>query len=120
MSYLKRNYTNPKLSGAYSGLQGFTKNRKIKDKKSADVKLQELDSYTLHKDIQYKFPRRKAIVNFTNEVWCADLKHIDKFKGSNNNNSYILVVVDGFSKKAYTEFLKKKDSTSMIQAFTKI
>jgi len=120
MSYVKRNYTNPKIPGAYSGLQGFVENRKIKDKKAAATKLQELESYTLHKDIQYKFKRRKIIVNFMNELWAGDLKDITKFKGSNNNNSYLLVIVDGFSKKAYVEFLKKKDSSSMIQAFTKI
>ena len=120
MSYVKRNYTNPKLSGAYSGLQGFVKNRKIKNKEEAATKLQELDSYTLHKDIQYKFKRRRIMANYINHIWASDLKEITKFKGSNNNNSYILVVVDGFSKKAYTEFLKKKDSTSMIQAFGKI
>ena len=120
MSYVRRNYTNPKLSGAYSGLQGFVKNRKIKDKKSANDKLQELESYTLHKDIKYKFKRRKAMISSINHTWASDLKDITKFKGSNNNNSYVLVVVDGFSKKAYTEFLKKKDSTSVIQAFTKI
>jgi len=120
MSYVKRNYTNPKLTGAYSGLQGFVKNRKIKDKKLTDVKLQELESYTLHKDIKYKFPRRRIVIPFINHTWASDLKDITKFKGSNNNNSYVLVVVDGFSKKAYTEFLKKKDSTSMIQAFGKI
>jgi len=120
MSYVKRNYTNPKLSGAYSGLQGFAKNRKIKDKKATATKLQELESYTLHKDIKYKFPRRRAIIPAINHTWASDLKDITKFKGSNNNNSYVLVVVDGFSKKAYTEFLKKKDSTSVIQAFKKI
>jgi len=120
MSYVRRNYTNPKLSGAYSGLKGFVKNRKVKDKQAAETKLQELESFTLHKDIKLKFPRRRIVVPYINHTWASDLKDITKFKGSNNNNSYVLVVVDAFSKKAYTEFLKKKDSTSMIQAFGKI
>jgi len=104
MSYVKRNYTNPKLSGAYSGLQGFVKNRKVMDKKVAATKLQELESYTLHKDIKSKFPRRRIMIPSINHTWASDLKDITKFKGSNNNNSYVLVVVDGFSKKAYAEF----------------
>ena len=74
MSYVKRNYTNPKLSGAYSGLKGFVKNRKVKDKQAAETKLQELEPFTLHKDVKLKFPRRRIVVPYINHTWAGDLK----------------------------------------------
>jgi len=59
-------------------------------------------------------------VNFINEIWCADLKDISTIAKYNNNNTFVLVVVDAFSKKAYTRLLKNKNAETMIQMFKSV
>ena len=120
MSYIKRNYTNTLIPGSYSGQSGFLKNTKHKDKKLVKQELESLDAYTLHKDIRRKFQRRKIKLLFINNLWSSDLKDIRKYSKHNNGIKYLLIVIDAFSKMAYVEQLKKKDTKSVIAAFSRI
>ena len=76
--------------------------------------------YALHGDIRYKFPRRKIMVHFINEMWASDLKALSAVDAKENKVKYLLVVVDAFSKYAYVRTLKDKTSASMIRAFKSI
>ncbi|CAG7729142.1 unnamed protein product [Allacma fusca] len=57
------------------------------------------------------------MVKFINEIFTADLKDLAGLAKSNNGNHFALVVLDAFSRKAYTRLLKNRNSDSMIQAF---
>ena len=50
----------------------------------------------------------------------ADLVDFSLLKSYNDNYKYILVVVDVFSKKAFTAYLKSKSSLDMIEAFERV
>ncbi|CAG7785992.1 unnamed protein product [Allacma fusca] len=56
------------------------------------------------------------MVNFINEIFTADLKDLAGLVKSKSGNHFVLVVLDAFSRKAYTRLLKNKNSDSMIQA----
>ena len=77
MATIKQSYLNQTYSGSYGGLSGFVKNRtKWKDKDEVAKELRKLRGYALHGDVRYKFPRRKIMVNFINEMWA------NKFEGA--------------------------------------
>lgn len=117
----KQSYLTTRWSGAYSGLSGFMKNRKFKDKEKVEQELKQLNSYALHKPAKKKFARRPILVNFINEIWTADLAQLSTSRAKANlNYGYILVVVDVFSKKLHCEMVKTKGSHDMINAFKKI
>ena len=50
----------------------------------------------------------------------ADLIDFSLLKSNNDRYEYILVVIDVFSKKAFTVFLKSKSRSDMIQAFEQL
>ena len=66
------------------------------------------------------FKRRKTIVPGANFQMQADLIDFSLLKSYNNHYKYILVVIDVFSKKAFTAYLKTKSSSDRIQAFKQL
>ena len=121
MATVKQSYLNQTYSGSYSGLSGFLKNRtKWKDQNVVAKELRKLRGYALHGDIRYKFPRRRIMVNFINEMWASDLKVLSAEDARENKVNYLLVIVDAFSKYAYVRTLKDKTSASMIRAFKSV
>ena len=50
----------------------------------------------------------------------AKLVDFSLLKSYNDNYKYILVVIDVFSKKAFTAYLKSKSSSDMIEAFEQV
>ena len=121
MATIKQSYLNQTYSGSYGGLSGFLKNRKKwKDQKEVGKELRKLRSFALHGDIRYKFPRRRIMINFINEVWAADLKQLSEEDAEVNKIGYLLVVVDAFSKYAWVRPIKQKTAQYMISAFKSI
>ena len=59
--------------------------------------------------VKRKFPRRHIIVHFPFQIFMGDLIEYQNLKFSNNRYSYILVLIDVFTKKAYARPLKKKN-----------
>ena len=102
-------YYDPNKSGSFSGARRFPKQW-----------LQSQDTYTLHKPVRKKFKRRKTIVPGARFQMQADLVDFSLLKSYNDNYKYILVVVDVFSKKAFTAYLKSKSSSDMIEAFERV
>ena len=118
---IRRSYLNKRFSGAFSGLSGFVQNRKKWTDKNEVVKeLRKLDAYTLHRDVRKKFKRRRIMVHFINEIFCSDLKDISNISKWNNNNHFVLIVLDAFSKMAWTRPLKSKSAAHMIRGFKSI
>ena len=119
MNKLHRVYYDINSPGSFGGvkrLQSATKSKR------PDVKkwLSEQDTYTLHKPVRLRFPRRRTIVYGPKEQFQCDLIDMQKFKKDNNGNSYILTCIDVFSKMGYARAIKNKTSTSVIPAFESI
>jgi hypothetical protein len=106
--YIERRYLHPRFPGALSGLHGFLKNNRYKDKKNVEKVLSSLNSYVSHKPTRKKFPRRPMICPKINSVWSVDLADMQNIKTKNKNFGFILVAIDCLSKRLYTQPLKKK------------
>lgn len=77
--------------------------------------------YTLHKQTPIrKFQRNKVIATGLDTHWQADLCDMRALKASNNNNGYILTVVDVLSKYGFAECVVRKSSELVAEAFAKI
>lgn len=96
---LKELYTNIKSAPNYSA--------KIKEF------LREYDGHNQYKRIIKKvFPRRRVIARFPFDVWMADLIVYSQrqIKRANQNYSYILILIDCFTKKVWAVPMKFKTS----------
>ena len=106
------NYYNAKKEASFSGAHRFPK--------ATQQWLQSQDTYTLHKPVRKNFKRSKTIVPGANFQMQADLIDFSLIKSYNDHYKYILVVIDVFSKKTFTAYLKTKSSSDMIQAFEQL
>ena len=87
---LKRLYTDPKFSGAFSGKQRFLKALKSQDRriKKSDVEktLRSIDSYGLHRPLKRPKIFRRIYTKAINYLFQIDL--IDMTKYENENDGY--------------------------------
>lgn len=121
MAEIRRTYLNARNSGSFSGIDSFLRNRKKwKNKEEVEKELQKIQAYSVHKLARKKFKRRPVKVLFLNEVWGSDLRDVSSIAEYNNCNNFVLVVIDIFSKFAYTRMLKDKSNDSMIRAFKSV
>ena len=114
-------YFDPKNTAAFKG------HRKVKAKlkgklttKEVDELLRESHSYTLHKPVRLKFPRRKFITNGAGFCWQADLIDMSSFSKYNEGTKWILCVLDIFSRKLYAIPIKNKTGLVITQAFREL
>lgn len=74
----------------------------------------------IHRYARKNYERRKYSMRGISDTLQADLIDMQKFKNVNRGYSYILIVIDVFSKKAYAEPLKDKTAKSTSEAMEKI
>jgi len=86
--------------------------------KTPDDKL--LLAKELHKPVRTHFKKRPIITKGIDDLWAADLIDMKKYSEENNGFSYMLNVIDTFSKFAWAVPIKKKDGTTVSKAFEKI
>jgi transposase InsO family protein len=118
-SKIKRLYFNPSLSGSFSATSGFLKNRQFKNKDKVTKELQRIKEVYLHKPTRKKFKRRKIYVPFTKFQIAADLLDLSKYSRINKGNTFILIIIDAFSRFIWAYPIKNKSADSMTAAFTK-
>ena len=74
----------------------------------------------LHKPIIKKFKKRKMHVTFKDNIWGADLADMQLISRYNKGISFLLGVIDIFSKYAWVVPLKDKKGVSIVAAFQSI
>ena len=85
--------------------------------------LRQNDVHSKHRRIvKKKFPRRHIIVHFPFQIFMADLIEYQSndYKYVNNGHSFILVVIDVFTKKVYARPVRKKNKFDMAIALESI
>lgn len=112
-------YYNPKLPGSFSGVEGLTRVTGYKKNKIKSW-LEKQDTYTLHRPAYRKFQRRRVIVPNKDFQWAADLVDVSKLKQDNDNTTFLLTVIDVFSKKAACMPLLKKSGPCVANALQHI
>ena len=118
-SKLSPAYYDIKGVGSFGGIQALTKKTKGNQKQIKEW-LESQDAYTLHKQVRYRFPRRKTIVSGPSQQWQADLIDVSRLSRHNQGNKFLLTCIDVFSKKAWVVPLKNKSGTSLVAAFKSI
>ena len=78
--------------------------------------LSEQDAYTLHKPARRHFKRRRVIVGGLRQQWQADLVDMSQLKKDNNGMTFLLTVIDVFSKVAWCVPMKNKSAASLVAA----
>jgi len=118
---IQRSYLNRNATGSFSGFPAFVKSRGFANYKKVKEDLQALDSYTLFKRVQHKYPRRKVRVFWDHYQYGIDLMQIPKdMAAANSNYNFILICIDNFSRFLYWAFLKSKSGLDVARGLKKI
>ena len=67
-----------------------------------------------------RFKRRCVVVGGPNQQWQADLVDMSRLKKVNDGTTFILTVIDVFSKLGWCVPLKNKSAASLVAAFTQL
>lgn len=74
----------------------------------------------LHKNVRKRFLRRSYLMKGIDDTFQIDLIQLTQYPKENKNYNYILVVIDIFSKFAWTEPVKNKTGICVTNAMQKI
>lgn len=77
-------------------------------------------SYTFHRRAVQKFQRRKVVTSGIDHQWQADLMDVRHSKRQNGGTTFLLVVIDVFSRFVFVRPLLSKTSTAVAAAFSNI
>ena len=77
-------------------------------------------SEELNKPVINKFPRKKIIVNYIDEIHSCDLVDMQKYSRMNKGYKYIFTNIDVFSKYAWSFPIKSKKISNIKPCFQKI
>lgn len=123
--YLEEIYFDPSHPGSFQNPQSLYK--VIKKEKKFKITLKEIknwlstkNTYTLNKFVKRTFERNRVIVGGIDDQWDADLASFYSYRDTNDNFSYLLCVIDIFSRFAWIEPLKNKTANEIKKAFQKI
>jgi hypothetical protein len=70
----------------------------------------------LHKPVRHKYPTRKVFARHMNETWAMDLADMSHWKNENDGYTYILMVIDVFTRWAAARPLKTKTGAEVLAA----
>lgn len=123
--YLQRIYYDPKHPGSFKGPNKLHRVVKKEGKFNVGIGkirnwLNSQESYSLHKPVRRIFKRAKVIVTGLNDQYEADLADMQRLKRKNNGVSFLLVVIDVFSRYLWVETIPTKREVDVIAAFNRI
>ena len=118
-SELKSIYYNPRHSASFASV------KKLSDASGysqARVKkwLQSQPTFTLHTQARKRYPTRRYIVHDIDEQWQADLADVALLKKKNKGYTFLLTVIDLFSRYAWVRPLRSKRGIEVADAFKSI
>jgi len=116
--YLQEIYYNPANPVSFSGpnkLFRYVKKigKHVISKYKMKKWLQRQEAYSLHRPLRWEFKRNKLIITGIDDQWSADLMDMVKFAKYNDGYSYVLVVIDVFSRYLWLRPLKDKKGRSV-------
>ena len=74
----------------------------------------------LHKPVKRKFRKRRVMVNGIDKIWAADLADMKAFEKDNDGYTFLLLVIDIFSKYGWIVPLKNKKGVNVAKALENI
>ncbi|RLJ22848.1 hypothetical protein DJ031_00135 [bacterium endosymbiont of Escarpia laminata] len=109
-------YFDPAKVGSYGGIASLRRDVPRVPRKIVEQWLSEQNAYTLHKPVRVRFKRRRTVVGGRDQQWQADLVDVTSLKKENDGTTFLLTVIDVFSKVARCVPLKTKSATSVSKA----
>ncbi len=118
---LERVYFNERDPAGYSTPERLYKGVKktIHRGRIADF-LEGERAYTLHKNVRKNFPRNKTFADTIDACWQCDLMDCSAIAQYNNGMRFILLVVDVFSRFAWTVPLQNKTALTVLSGFRQL
>ena len=124
MNKLRSIYENASSPRSYGGVESLyreAKKQKIKvSRQQVEKWLSKELSYTLHKPVRKRFSRNKTIVFYIDELWQMDLCDTSSLKQFNDGDTFILSIIDVFSKIGFARSLKDKKGPTVLKAFLNV
>lgn len=118
--YVARAYANNHDPAFLSSLTAFAKSRKnAVNLKNLEKSLSKIEAYSIHKPLRIRYKRPAQIIHSPNYNYCLDLIDMQSVKWHNDNNGWILVCLDSFSKFVSLIKLKKKTGIDTAEALKK-
>jgi hypothetical protein len=116
---IKDIYYDPNSPGSYGGVEALKRQAKLEGHEGRAVEefLKSDDAYTLHKPSRVRFKRNPTIVGGIDKQWQADLADMSELAHWNKGYTFLLNVIDCFSKYAWSVPIHKKDAPNMLAAF---
>ena len=93
-------------------LKGF---KTAEEKQTAKEWLYSQEPY-----VKGKFTRGKTLSSGIDDIWQMDLADLSNIKDENNNHSFMLTVIDIFSRWAWAEPVKTKSGADMVKALKNV
>ena len=115
MAQFKR-YFDAERPASYQGSNTFARQFKGLNRERAKIWLSKQDAYNLHRPVVRKFKRAKITTTGPNEQFEADLIDLSNIKSHNKGNTFLLVVIDVFSRRASVCPLKSKQGRDVAAA----
>lgn len=100
-------YYDPKDPGSYGGIERLHRAAGVSVKKATEY-LRGQKTYQMHKPVRKNFKRRRYMVSGIDDLWQADLADMQKIKWHNGGYTFLLIVIDVFSKTLWVRPLKNK------------
>lgn len=116
---LRKVYYDPKHSAGFASVEKLAKATAV-PKKKVKQWLKAQPTYTLHRSARKIYPTRKYIVHDLDEQWQADLADVALIAKQNGGYTFILTVIDLFSRYAWARPLKNKSGKEVESAFRDI
>ena len=116
---MEKIYYNPREAGSFGGIRALSLHSG-KSQSAVRKFLQGEDTYTLHRPVRRRFPRRRTFAKGINDLFQADLVDVSNISQHNDGYRFILTCIDVFSKIAWAIPLKTKSATEVTAAFEKI
>ena len=114
---LREVYFDPTKVGSYGGVDALRRVTRM-PRKIVEKWLMEQDAYILHKPARRHFTRRHVIVGGLRQQWQADLVDLSNLKKDNDGMTFLLTVIDVFSKVAQCVPMKNKSAASLVAALS--
>lgn len=106
---------------------GPSKLKQILKENGYDVKYDDIlqwtqnqNAYSLLKPVRYRFKRNRVITTGIDNLWDGDLADVQNIKIHNDGYSYLLLLIDVFSRYIWIEPVKSKSKNDMYRAFTEL
>ena len=112
-------YNDPKNPGGLGGVARLAKAAGV-SRNEAELFLQGQDTYSVNKERRKKFRRNQIIVTNLRQQFQMDLADLSKYKRENDGVTFLLVVIDCFSRLASVQPLKNKTGPEVAKALQQV